>query len=232
MLGLHYGSGQGQELAARIMERICTTAYRASVGLAREKGSFPFFERDAYLAAPFVQGLHGNIRDAIAAHGIRNSHLTAIAPTGTVSLLAGNVSSGIEPVFDFHCRRRVRGADASYSWHSVQDYALGLWRDLHPEGALPDWFVDARSLAPTEHLALQSALQPWVDSAISKTVNVPADFPLDAFESLYLDAYRMGLKGCTSFRPNPVTGSVLDGEAACSPDHPVVRCCGIDREGD
>jgi len=232
MLGLHYGSEEGRDLAAQVMERICLAAYRASAGLAREKGSFPFFEREAYLAAPFVRRLPGEIRDAIASHGIRNSHLTAIAPTGTISLFAGNLSSGIEPVFDFHCRRRVRGVGGESGWHSVDDYALGEWRRLHPAGPLPEWFVDARSLAPAEHLAMQAALQPWVDSAISKTVNVPVELPFDAFASLYRDAYRLGLKGCTTFRPNPVTGSVLEGEAACSPDDPAVRCCGLDREGD
>jgi ribonucleoside-diphosphate reductase alpha chain len=232
LLGLHYGSEPGRNAAAEIMGRICRAAYRASIALAREKGCFPFFERDAYLAAPFVQRLPEDIRDAIAQQGIRNSHLTTIAPTGTISLFAGNVSSGIEPVFDFQCRRRVRGGDAEYSWHPVRDYALRKWRELHPTGPLPESFVDARALAPAEHLAMQAALQPRVDSAISKTVNVPGDFPFEEFVSLYRDAYRLGLKGCTTFRPNPVTGSVLDGEAACSPDDPDIRCCGLDREGD
>lgn len=232
LLGLHYGSEPGRNAAAEIMDRICQAAYRASIGLARERACFPFFERDAYLAAPFVRRLPGDIRDAIARQGIRNSHLTTIAPAGTISLFAGNVSSGIEPVLDFRCRRRVRDKHAEYHWCSVSDYALRQWRGLHPAGPLPDYFVDARALAPVQHLAMQAALQPRVDSAISKTVNVPADFPFEEFVSLYREAYRLGLKGCTTFRPNPVTGSVLEQDGVCSPDDPALRCCGLDREGD
>lgn len=228
MLGLHYDSNPARATAAQIMELICHTAYRASIELARKKGTFPFYERDAYLNSAFVRRLPQDIRDAIATHGIRNSHLTAIAPTGTISLLANNVSSGLEPVFDFTLRRRLLERDGSYADHQLTDYALRRWQELRGDAPLPDAFVDARALPPRAHLDMQSALQPFVDSAISKTINVPEDFPFEAFQGLYREAYRRGLKGCTTFRPNAVTGAVL--EAGTAPA--AVHCCGIERETD
>jgi ribonucleoside-diphosphate reductase alpha chain len=232
MLGLHYGSPAARELAAQVMERICHTAYRVSVALARERGPFPFYDAGRYLASPFVQRLPDDIQESIRRHGIRNSHLTAIAPTGTISLFADNVSSGIEPVFDFEYRRRVRGPTGEYAWHSLTDYALRHWRDRHAEAETPDYFVDAHQLGPEQHLAMQAALQPFVDNAISKTINVPEDMGLDAFESLYRQAYDLGLKGCTSFRANPVSGSVLTQGQEARPPEPGGQCCALDREND
>ncbi len=231
MLGLHYGSDAGRAQAAAAMQAVCHAAYRASVTLAGEKGPYPLFERDACLDRPFIRRLPEEIREGIAGAGMRNSHLTAIAPTGTISLLANNVSSGIEPVFDFDYRRRVRGPDGIYAWYDLRDYALAQWRRTFGERPAPDCFVDAHGLPPRDHLAMQAALQPFVDNAISKTINVPADHPFDAFRSLYEDAYQLGLKGCTTFRPNPVTGAVLEpGEESEQPAGP--HCCGLDRESD
>ncbi len=227
MLGMHYGSDAGRDLAVQIMATVRDSAYRASVELAREKGPFPLFERDAFLARPFVQRLPSDIRDAIAAYGIRNSHLTAIAPTGTISLLANNVSSGIEPVFDHVYSRRILERDGNYGFYEVRDYAFRLWRDLKGAAALPAQFVEARSLGPKEHLAMQAALQSYVDNAISKTINVPADFPFAEFQDIYREAYASGLKGCTTFRENPVTGAVLE-----STEPSAHHCCTIEREAD
>jgi ribonucleoside-diphosphate reductase alpha chain len=230
MLGLRYGEDASLELAASVMRTISHAAYRASVELAREKGPFPFFERDAYLAGGFVSALPADIRDGIASSGTRNSHLTAIAPTGTVSLLANNVSSGLEPVFDRSYTRRVLERDGSFADYRLTDYAVALWQDLRGSAApLPEAFVDARRIAPKQHIAMQAALQPYVDSAISKTINVPANFDFVEFESLYAQAFAEGLKGCTTFRVNPVTGEVLSSavEPAAAP-----HCCTIEREAD
>jgi ribonucleoside-diphosphate reductase alpha chain len=214
------------------MERICHSAYRASAGLAAEKGPFPFFDAEPYLEGPFVRSLPEDVRTAVREQGLRNSHLTAVAPTGTISLFANNVSSGVEPVYDFEYRRRVRGADGEYAWHDLQDYALREWRRLRGDEAVPDWFVDAHDLMPRDHLAMQAAVQPFVDNAISKTINVPEHFEFGAFESLYQEAYDLGLKGCTTFRPNPVTGSVLAAGEPPTVEEPGAQCCSLDREND
>jgi ribonucleoside-diphosphate reductase alpha chain len=233
MLGLHYAGEPARALAAQVMQAICHAAYRSSITLAVEKGSFPFFDRDAFLQRPFIRRLPMEIRTGIAEKGLRNSHLTAIAPTGTISLLANNVSSGVEPVFDFAYRRRLRGSDGIFAWHEQSDYALRHWRQAFGDAPLPDYFVAASDLAPRDHLAMQAALQPFVDNAISKTINVPEDHDFPAFRAIYTQAYGLGLKGCTTFRPNVVTGAVLKegvggGEAPASAGH----CCGLGREND
>jgi len=207
MLGLHYGSAEARELASRIMRTICHAAYRASITLARERGPFPFFEAGPYLQGPFIRTLPADIRAAIAAQGLRNSHLTAIAPAGSISLLANGVSSGLEPVFAFEHRRRVRDQSGKPRWHRVSDYALRHWRRRSdPGGPLPAYFVSAGQLEPEEHLAMQAALQPYVDNAISKTINLPTTIDLAAFQSIFTQAYRLGLKGCTAFRQPGRTG--------------------------
>jgi len=213
------------------MRTICHAAYRASIDLAREKGAFPFFERDAFLSTPFIAALPEDIRAGIRAHGIRNSHLTAIAPTGTISLLANNVSSGIEPVFDFDYRRRVLELDGSYTEYSLRDYARALWAELRPGAVMPaEIFIDTRRLPPRVHIDMQAAVQPYVDNAISKTVNIPRDYDFVAFREVYQYAYDKGLKGCTTFRPNPVTGEILsaEGEGFEKGSH----CCDLEREAD
>ena len=227
LLGLHYGETPARELAARVMQTICHGAYRASIELAREKGPFPYFERDAYLAGEYIRSLPGDIRDGIDRNGIRNSHVTAIAPTGTISLLANNVSSGIEPVYDFRYRRRVLELDGSTREHELRDYAVEQWRTLHGDAPLPRTFVSARALPPTVHLDMQAALQPFVDNSISKTINVPADFPFERFKDIYRYAFDHGLKGCTTYRPNTVTGAVLE----ASPEESKM-CCVPEREAD
>lgn len=234
MLGLHYGEPAAREIAARAMQTICLTAYETSIALAAEKGAFPWLERKAHLEGEFVRVLPEEIRSGIARTGIRNSHLTAIAPTGTISLLANNVSSGIEPVYDFCYTRRVLEGSGNYATYNVTDYAFALWQRLHG-GPLPRQFVDAADLPPAAHLDMQAALQPYVDNAISKTINVPESYPFEDFRSLYELAFDKGLKGCTTFRPNPITGAVLtEGEPAVPADQGThaAHCCSIEREAD
>jgi ribonucleoside-diphosphate reductase alpha chain len=213
MLGIRYGDEASYRVAARLMRHIRDTAYRTSTDLARDKGAFPFFEQNAYLRAPFIQGLPEDIRNAIAEYGIRNSHLTALAPAGTISLLANNISSGIEPVYDFEYRRRVLNADGSYTESELSDYAWRLWQSSHSGRTAGPAFTRARDLAPSVHLKMQAVLQPFVDNAISKTVNVAEDLAYAGFRDIYDEAWRLGLKGCTTFRPNPVTGTVLSASA-------------------
>ena len=219
-LGARYDSEAGRQMAATWMRLIQKSAYRASAELAAEKGRFPLYDRDAILAAPNVAALDDKTRCRIARHGLRNGCLTSIAPTGTISLLAGNVSSGIEPVFDFRYRRRVLAADGTRHDETVEDYAYALYRRLNPgDGPLPAAFVRAGDLSPSAHLAMQAALQPHVDSAISKTINVPAETSFADFEAIYLEADALGLKGCTTYRPTPVRGAVLQPETVgISPD--------------
>lgn len=231
MLGLRYDSEAARAQAAGLMRAICHEAYRASVALAEEKGPFPYLEREPYLAGRFVSRLPGDIRDRIARHGIRNSHLLAIAPTGTISLLADNVSSGLEPVFDYEYTRRVLELDGSYTEYPVRDYAYALWRRERGDAPLPAAFVRAHEVHPHDHLAMQAALQPCVDSAISKTINIPEDYPFEDFRDLYLLAWEQGLKGCTTYRPNPVTGAVLKpGAEGAAPAG--IHCCSVEREAD
>lgn len=231
MLGLHYASEEARQLAACVMQTICHTAYRTSITLAREKGVFPFFERERYLESPFIQALPEDIRKGIATYGIRNSHLLSIAPTGTISLLANNVSSGIEPVFAYRYTRYILGLDGERRAYTLTDYALRLWQRLHGDSEmLPEAFVDAQHLDPYDHLKMQAALQPYVDGAISKTVNVPADTPFNAFRQLYDWAYDHGLKGCTTYRPSPVRGAVLEAITAGVAES--THCCSIEREAD
>ena len=227
MLGLHYGEPPARELAARVMRTVCHEAYRCSIALAREKGPFPFFEHERYLAGEFVRRLPEDIQEGIRNYGIRNSHLTAIAPTGTISLLANNVSSGIEPVYAFRYRRRVLELDGSTREYELTDYALERWRALRGDEPLPRSFVSAQELPPAAHLDMQAALQPYVDSSISKTINVSADFPFEDFKNIYRYAYAQGLKGCTTYRPNTITGGVLETAPESSR-----LCCVPEREAD
>ena len=214
-LGVEYGTPASVELASKIMQTITFAAYRASIELAKEKGAFPLFDAEKYCASKFIAKLPEDIREDIRKYGIRNSHLTSIAPTGTISLLAGNVSSGLEPVFAFKYTRKVRnGTDADgVSEYDVGDYAYQEYVKLHPEASdltkLPSYFVSASTITPDAHLAVQAALQEWVDSSISKTINVPADFPYEDFKGIYMKAYELGLKGCTTFRPSPFFSGVL-----------------------
>ena len=211
MVGLRYGSHEAAERAEEWARQISRASYRMSARLAREKGAFPLFDRDAYLAGETIRELDDDVRTEISEHGIRNALLTSVAPTGTISLVADNVSSGVEPVFALAYTRKVLQPDGTRTEEEVSDYALRRFRALFGETApLPATFVTAQDLTPAEHVRMQAAVQRHVDSAISKTVNVPEDIGFEAFQAVYLDAYRSGCKGCTTYRPNAITGSVLE----------------------
>ena len=213
LMGLRYDTAAARELAAELTRRMRDAAYRASVALAKEKGAFPLFDAEAYLASGFAGRLPEEIRAEIRAHGLRNSHLLSIAPTGTISLaFADNASNGIEPAYSWHYTRKKREPDGSMREYRVEDHAWRLWR-ARGGNDLPAAFVNALEISARDHMAMQAAIQPYIDAAISKTVNVPADYPFEAFEDLYLEAWKAGLKGITTYRPNNVLGSVLSLEA-------------------
>jgi ribonucleoside-diphosphate reductase alpha chain len=210
MLGVVYGSERSLAIAGDVMRTICIAAYRASIALAREKGAFPCFDAERYARSEFLRSLPEDVVADIRRDGIRNSHLTAIAPTGSISLLAGNVSSGLEPVFAFLLQRRLRLSDGSETLLHVEDHAHRLYRErFGADAPLPPAFVTAAQVPPRMQLAMQQALQRYVDNAISKTVNVPADASVRDFRDIFDEAHRLGLKGCAAFRPNLVTGSAL-----------------------
>lgn len=209
MVGSRYGSEGAARLTERWLHAVARAAYLASVDLAKEKGAFPLFDAEAYLASGTMQAMDKDVRDAIREHGIRNALLTSIAPTGTISLYAGNVSSGIEPVFAYAYTRKVLQKDGSRTEEEVVDYAVQMWRDKFGDIDLPEHFVNAQTLAPLDHVRMQAAAQKWVDSSISKTINCPEDISFDDFKDVYMEAWDSGCKGCTTYRPNAVTGSVL-----------------------
>jgi ribonucleoside-diphosphate reductase alpha chain len=209
LCGVPYGSDKAVEMTDFLMAFIANEAYRTSVELAKEKGSFPLFDKEEFLKSEFVKNLDTDVKEGIAEHGIRNALLTSIAPTGTISLYAGNVSSGIEPIFALEYERKVMQKDGSHVVELVQDYAVNKWKRDHGSEPLPDSFVTAQTLTPSDHIRMQAAAQKWVDSSISKTVNCPEDISFDDFKAVYMEAWQTGCKGCTTYRPNDVTGSVL-----------------------
>ncbi len=226
MLKLRYDRQDGRDMAVQIAERMRNAAYRASIELAKEKGAFPKFKADGYLAeGTFASRLPEDIKKQIKKHGIRNSHLLSIAPTGTVSLaFADNASNGIEPPFSWTYTRRKREADGSKSEYVVEDYAWRLYKTLGGDvKKLPAYFVSAMDMAAADHVAMMEAVQPYVDTAISKTVNVPADYPYDDFKNLYLQAWHSGLKGLATYRPNSILGAVLEVPAAEAKPEPKVE---------
>jgi ribonucleoside-diphosphate reductase alpha chain len=213
MLGLRYDSAEARALAADISRTMRDAAYGASVDNAREKGIFPLFDADAFLAEPHCASrLPDELKAQVRAHGIRNSHLLSIAPTGTISLaFAGNASGGIEPTFSWTYIRKKRMPDGSKQEYIVEDYAYRLFRRMGgDESKLPSGFVSALEMSANDHMQMIAAVQPYVDAAISKTVNVPEDYPFEDFKNLYLGAWHAGLKGITTYRPNNVIGSVLE----------------------
>jgi ribonucleoside-diphosphate reductase alpha chain len=230
MLGLRYDSEAGRAMAARIAEELRDSAYAASIDLAREKGAFPLFDADQYLRGQFVARLPQALRDAIREHGIRNSHLLSIAPTGTISLaFADNASNGIEPPYAWTYLRKKRTADGGTRSYEVADHAWRLYRQAGNDmEALPPSFVTALEMRALDHLRMVQAVQPFIDTAISKTVNVPEDYPYDDFRGLYLEAWRAGLKGLATYRPNTVLGSVLS--IAPRPDAQLPAAATIDPE--
>ena len=218
MLCLRYDREDGREMAARIAERMRNAAYRASVELAKEKGAFPQFDAAAYLGGgSFASRLPDDIKDAIKKYGLRNSHLLSIAPTGTVSLaFADNASNGIEPAFSWSYTRKKRESDGSTSEYTVEDHAYRLYRALHGttrDTPLPAYFVNALEMTAADHVAMMQAVQPYIDTSISKTVNIPADYPYEDFKDLYHHAWRAGLKGLATYRPNNILGAVLETSA-------------------
>jgi ribonucleoside-diphosphate reductase alpha chain len=221
MLGLRYGSDEAAAQTEAWLKAIARASYLASVDLAKEKSAFPLFDADAYLASGNMMQMDDDVRDAIRKHGIRNALLTSIAPTGTISLYAGNVSSGIEPVFAYAYTRKVLQKDGSRTEEEVIDYAVQMWRDKFGDKELPDYFVNAQTLAPLEHVKMQAAAQKWVDSSISKTINCPEDISFETFKEVYMEAWDTGCKGCTTYRPNDVTGSVLSVSEDTKADKPV-----------
>ena len=247
-LNLRYDADEGREMAADIARAMRDAAYMASVAIAREKGPFPRLDVDAYLAPPrFASRLPDEIKGAIRTHGIRNSHLLSIAPTGTISLaFADNASNGIEPAFSWSYTRRKRMPDDSMKTFDVEDHAYRLFKRMHAidEGVelvpfdeqagrkpgetwtesdgrrramLAPAFVSALQMSARNHMLMSAAVQPFVDTAISKTVNVPADYPFDAFAELYFEAWQAGLKGIATYRPNDVMGAVLEPTAPAVP---------------
>ena len=214
MLGIAYDSDAGRSMSTRIAEEMRNAAYAASIALAREKGAFPLFDAAAYLSGQFVARLPQELRAQIAEHGIRNSHLLSIAPTGSITLaFADNASNGIEPAFSWVYFRKKRMADGTTRSYEVADHAWRLYRhlghDVSNDALLPPQFVTALQMAATDHLGMMQAVQPFIDTAISKTVNVPADYPYADFKDLYRDAWRAGLKGLATYRPNAGLASVL-----------------------
>ena len=215
MLGFRYDSVEGRCMAEGIAEQMRDAAYEASIQLAIVKGAFPLFDADKYLQSGFAKRLPKRIREGIKKYGIRNSHLLSIAPTGTVSLaFADNASNGIEPPFSWSYTRKKRMADGSESFYTVEDHAHRLYREMHPEGPLPKYFVNALEISAEDHLAMMEFVQPYIDTAISKTVNVPADYPFDDFKQMYMQAWKSGLKGCATYRPNDTLGAVLSVSAS------------------
>jgi len=226
MVNLRYGSEEAAAQTDAWLHQIARAAYLASVELAKEKGAFPLFDAEPFLASEAMQAMDEDVRAAIRTHGIRNALLTSIAPTGTISLYAGNVSSGIEPIFATSYTRKVLQKDGSKTEEEVVDYAVAKWRELKGDAPLPDHMVTAQTLAPADHVRMQASAQKWIDSSISKTINCPEDISFEAFKDVYMMAWDEGCKGCTTYRPNAVTGSVLsvaEEEAPATTPEPVAE---------
>lgn len=215
MLGLKYNSEAGVKQGEEIARNMRDAAYLASVELAKEKGAFPLFDANKYLQSGFTKRLPEDIRAEIKQHGIRNSHLLSIAPTGTVSLaFADNASNGIEPPFSWTYNRKKRTADGGNAFYTVEDHAYRLYKAMHGADApLPEYFVSALEMTAAEHVAMMRIVQPYIDTAISKTVNIPADYPFEDFKNLYMESWKAGLKGCATYRPNDTLGAVLSVDA-------------------
>jgi ribonucleoside-diphosphate reductase alpha chain len=210
MLGYRYGTLEAASKAAMLQEHIDLIAYRTSVDLALEKGPFPLFNKNHYLEeGTHASTLPSDLKEAIREHGIRNSHLTSDAPTGTIAQFAGNVSSGIEPIFAYEFDRKITEPTGEKKTHRLKDYAVELWEQLYPDKPLPDYFVTAQELTPKEHIRMLAACQKHVDSSVSKTVNCPAEMTFEEFKGVYDLAYTSGVKCCSTFRPTEKTGSIL-----------------------
>ncbi|HOL55183.1 MAG TPA: adenosylcobalamin-dependent ribonucleoside-diphosphate reductase, partial [bacterium] len=214
MLGLKYSSVEGRHQAEVIVKAIRDSAYQTSAILAKEKGPFKHFERDKYLEGEFIKRLPGEIRELIKENGIHNSHLISIAPTGTLSVVANNISSGIEPIFSLSYKRRVKmSSDSiqgdSFEEYEVMDYAYKLYRELKGDGPIPSYFETAYDIKPEDHLEMLKTISFYVDSSVSKTINVPRDYPIESFFNLFLSAMQGGVKGLTVYREGSREGILI-----------------------
>ncbi|WHM52952.1 putative ribonucleoside-diphosphate redutase [Sulfitobacter phage vB_SupP_AX] len=242
MLGMKYGSGQGVSFLDRVMKNIAIWAYEESIEMAKEWGPAPFAESDEhrrkFIDSEMLKRLPEHISEGVLKYGIRNSHLLSIAPTGTISMYGGNVSSGIEPIFSPEYSRNITNADGTKRTEKVMTYCVHKFHE-HFDNAEPfngdakNWWwtqymVTAQDLDPQHHITMQAAAQKWIDSSISKTVNIPVDYSFEEFKDVYDKAYELGCKGCTTYRPNDVTGSVLFVEEEPKEEEPEI----IDEEYD
>lgn len=226
LAGIKYGTDEAAVWVESVMKFISVESYKASIELAKEKGSFPLLDVDKFLDSGNMKKMPEDVREGVRKYGIRNALLTSIAPTGTISLYAGNVSSGIEPIFALEYERKVMQKDGSKVTQDVVDYAVDKYRRDNPYAdKLPDSFVTAQTLHPLEHVKMQAAAQKWVDSSISKTINCPEDISFDDFKDVYLQAWKSGCKGCTTYRPNDITGSVLSAKESKKPEQEESGAC-------
>ena len=212
-MGIRYGSELAIERTRDLVSMVQTAAYRASAVLAAESEPYPLWDAERFFETETARTLDEHTLDFIRSNGLRNSHLTSIAPTGTISLVAGNVSGGIEPVFAHSYTRRVLQPDNTHTEERVMSASMALWRQLKGDEPPPDYFVDAGTITPSDHVLMQAAAQAHIDSAVSKTVNVPKDISFDEFKDIYRLAYDSGCKGCTTYRPNDITGAILVSDA-------------------
>ena len=230
MTGVRYGSDEAVAKTDEWLHLISREAYLASTELAQEKGSFPLLDVNQFLQSGNMVQMDDDVKEVIRSHGIRNALLTSIAPTGTISLYAGNVSSGIEPVFAYSYHRKVLQKDGTKREEEVIDYAVNLWKEKFGNKEFPDYFVNAQTLSPTDHVKMQAAAQKWIDSSISKTINCPEDISFEEFKEVYMAAWDQGCKGCTTYRPNAVTGSVLSVDTCEKKDIETSKMTGISGE--
>ena len=230
MTGVRYGSDEAVAKTDEWLHLISREAYLASTELAQEKGSFPLLDVNQFLQSGNMVQMDDDVKEVIRSRGIRNALLTSIAPTGTISLYAGNVSSGIEPVFAYSYHRKVLQKDGTKLEEEVIDYAVNLWKEKFGNKEFPDYFVNAQTLSPTDHVKMQAAAQKWIDSSISKTINCPEDISFEEFKEVYMAAWDQGCKGCTTYRPNAVTGSVLSVDTSEKKDIETSKMTGISGE--
>src|SRR5216110_867702 len=212
MLRLRYDTEEARQMAARISAAMRDAAFRGSVELARERGAFPLFNADLYLSGTsFATRLPDDIKTLIRKHGLRNSHLLSIAPTGTISLaFADNASNGIEPPFSWMYTRKKRMPDGGAKEYAVEDHAWRRFKASSKDTSnLPPYFVTALEISAHSHEQMVAAVAPFIDTSISKTVNVPEDYPYGEFQDLYFHAWKSELKGLATYRPNKILGSVL-----------------------
>lgn len=224
-LGLRYGSVDSVNMTKYVMSVIATRAYAKSNELAKERGAFPAWDANKFIERPFVQKITANdpaLRESVSQYGLRNGVLLTVAPTGTTSIFFDHVAGGIEPTFAWNGKRKVLMPDKSHVEHDFYDWSMTKWAEIvgsSPEGTLQiwredgymkTWAVTAQDISVDDHLAIQAACQEWVDASISKTINVPREMPFEDFAKVYDDAYRLGCKGCTTYRPSDMRGSVLE----------------------